>query len=96
MEMNKAELVASVLDKVHDGDFTSKVACERAVNAVFASITEALLAGDRVTVTGFGAFDVVKRAARKGRVVSTGEPLHIPEHKVVKFSMGKQLKEAVR
>ena len=60
--MNKAELIASVAEK---SNMTKKAASD-AVEAVFASISEALAAGDKVTIVGFGTFEVRDRKARQG------------------------------
>lgn len=66
------------------------------MGAFFAGITQALKKKDgKVTLVGFGTFSVVKRKARIGRNPQTGEPLKIKAKKVVKFSVGKKLKEAV-
>ncbi|HBT47521.1 MAG TPA: integration host factor subunit alpha [Peptococcaceae bacterium] len=89
--MNKAELVASVAEKA---DITKKEA-ERAVNALFASIEEALAKGDKVQLVGFGTFEVKERAARVGRNPRTGEEIAIAATKVPVFKAGKALKEAV-
>lgn len=94
--MNKAELTAAVLGRCREGDFESKAAAERAVDAVFRSMTEALVSGDRVVISGFGSFEVVKRAERSGRNVQTREPITIPAHKAVRFNVGKGLREGVR
>lgn len=67
-----------------------------ALGAFFAGITQALKKKDgKVTLVGFGTFSVVKRKARIGRNPQTGEPIKIKAKKVVKFSVGKKLKEAV-
>jgi DNA-binding protein HU-beta len=68
---------------------------EKAVKAVFSSITSALQAGDSISVIGFGSFSVSDRAARMGRNPSTGAEIKIPAAKVVKFKVGKGLKDAV-
>ena len=62
---------------------------------MFASITKALNEGDAVQLTGFGSFKVGDRAARKGRNPQTGETIDIAARKVVKFSAGKALKDAL-
>ena len=59
-------------------------------------VVEALRAGDKVSLPGFGTFMVAERAARKGRNPRTGEEIQIPAVKVPKFKIGKNLKEAVR
>lgn len=89
--MNKAELVSYVADKA---DFTKKDA-ERVVTAVFDSIEQALAAGDRVQLVGFGTFEVRERAARTGRNPKTGEEINIPATQVPVFKPGKVLREAV-
>ena len=60
--MNKSELVSSVAEKAE----LSKKDAEKAVAAVIASVTEALKAGDKVQLVGFGTFEVRERAARTG------------------------------
>ncbi len=89
--MNKADLVASVAEKT---ELTKKEA-EKAVNEVLASIEEALAAGERVQLVGFGTFEVRDRAARMGRNPRTGEQIHIKATKVPVFKAGKALKDAV-
>ena len=50
----------------------------------------------KLTLTGFGTFEVVKRAKRKGRNPQTGEPITIKAHKVVKFKPGKGLRDKIK
>ena len=71
--MNKAELIGSVAEKAG----MPKKDAEKAVNAVFASIEEALAKGDKVQLVGFGTFEVRERAARTGRNPQTGEEIQI-------------------
>lgn len=89
--MNKNELVASVADKAG----LSKKDAEKAVAAVFDSIQDALAAGDKVQLIGFGVFEVKERSARKGRNPRTGEDIEIPAAKNPGFRAGKALKNAV-
>lgn len=89
--MNKTELISSVAEK---SELTKKDA-EKAVNAVFQSIEEALAAGDKVQLIGIGTFEVKERKARIGRNPQTGVAMNIPASKVPSFKAGKQLKEAV-
>ncbi|MCK9222995.1 MAG: HU family DNA-binding protein [Limnochordia bacterium] len=89
--MNKGELVASVTEKT---GLTKKAASD-AVEAVLSSIGEALASGEKVTLVGFGTFEVRDRAARKGVNPATGEPIDIPATKVPAFKAGKLLKDAV-
>lgn len=74
----------------------TKAASQRAVEAVFDTITKTMARGEDVAITGFGAFRVVKRAARQGRNPKTGETIQIPATVKPKFRAGKGLKEAVK
>lgn len=89
--MNKAELIASVADKTG----LTKKDSERAVNAVMASIEGALAEGKRVSLVGFGSFEVRDRKARQGRNPRTGEAIQVPAAKVPAFKPGKALRESV-
>lgn len=90
--MNKTDLVAAVAAKAE----ISKKDAEAAVSAVFASITDALADGDKVSLIGFGTFEVKDRAARTGLNPRTGEKLSIPASKTPAFKAGKALKNAVK
>lgn len=89
--MNKSELIAKVAEKA---GITKKDA-EKAVAGIFASVQEALVAGDKVQVIGFGTFEVRERAARIGRNPQSGEEIKIPATKSPAFKPGKALKDAV-
>lgn len=89
--MNKTELINSVSEKA---EITKKDA-EKVINAVFASINEALIAGEKVQLVGFGTFEVKERAARVGRNPQTGETINISAAKVPTFKAGKVLKDSV-
>lgn len=89
--MNKMELVAAVAEK---SGLTKKDA-EKAVNAFVESIEEALGKGDKVSLVGFGTFEVRARAARKGRNPQTGEEIDIAATKIPAFKAGKSLKENI-
>ena len=89
--MNKTELVAKVAEKT---GFTKKDA-EKAVDAVFCSVEEAMVAGDKVQLVGFGTFEVKDREARTGRNPQSGAEIQIPASKNPTFKAGKGLKEAV-
>lgn len=93
--MNKAELIKAVMDKCRPGDFASKAAAERAVNALTSVISDELKAGNDVSIYGFGTFSTVSRDARMGRNVRTGEPMAIPATVVPKFKASKNLKDEV-
>ena len=90
--MNKMEMVDAVASRAG----LSKADADRAVNAFIDAIGDALARGEKVTVTGFGTFEVRQRAARMGRNPQTGAPLHIPASKTPAFKAGKGLKDAVR
>lgn len=89
--MNKADLVNSVAQKTQ----LTKKDCEKVVTATIESIQEALNKGDKVSIVGFGTFEVRERAARKGRNPRTGEEIEIEAAKVPVFKAGKSLKETV-
>ena len=89
--MNKADLVAAVAEKAS----ISKKDSEKAVNAAFDAITEALVAGDKVQLVGFGAFETKERSARVGRNPKTKEEIQIPASRVPAFKAGKALKDAI-
>jgi len=63
-----------------------------AINAVFDALKEDLNAGNNTQLAGFGSFNSVVRAARKGRNPSTGEVIDIPSMQTVKFKPSTQLK----
>ncbi len=90
--MNKTELVAAVAEKAG----LSKKDAEVALNAVTASITDALKTGDKVQLVGFGTFEVRERAAKTGRNPRTGATMQIPASKLPAFKAGKALKDAVK
>ena len=90
--MNKTELVAAVAKKAD----ISKKAADEAVAAVFGAIEDALKAGDKVQLIGFGTFEVRERAAKEGRNPKTGEKIAIAASKVPAFKAGAALKDAVK
>jgi len=90
--VNKTELVDAVASRAG----LSKADADRAVNGFVDAIEGALVRGEKVTVTGFGTFEVRDRAARMGRNPQTGAPLHIPATRTPAFKSGKGLKDAVR
>lgn len=89
--MNKGELVASISEA---GGMT-QAAARRALDVVLANMTNAMKKGEKVTITGFGSFRVIDRAAQKGRNPQTGKTITIPARKVVKFRPAKKLTERV-
>jgi len=89
--VNKSELINVVAEKA---GITKKVAGD-AVEATLEAIQEALVANDKVTLVGFGTFEVRDRKARKGVNPATRKPIEIPATRVPAFKPGKSLKEAV-
>ena len=90
--MTKSELV----DQVADRAGLNKVEAGRAVDAVLATVEDALRRGRDVAVAGFGKFQVSERAARVGVNPRTGERMHIAASRVPRFTAGSGLKSAVR
>ncbi|GGE04810.1 transcriptional regulator [Marinithermofilum abyssi] len=89
--MNKSQLI----DRVAEMTGKTKKESTQVVEAVLESIAEALQKGEKVSLIGFGNFEVRERAARTGRNPQTGESIQIQASKVPAFKPGKQLKEAV-
>jgi len=90
--MNKAELIEEVSDKTG----LTKKETGNVVDAMTKTITDTLSKGGKVTLIGFGIFQVMKREARKGVNPQTGETIQIPAKKVPKFVPGKNLREKVK
>ena len=90
--MNKAELVAAIAAK---SDLSKKDA-DKVLTSVIGAITDALIAGDKVQLVGFGTFETRNRAARKGKNPQTGAEVMIPAAKVPVFKAGKSLKDSVK
>jgi DNA-binding protein HU-beta len=87
--VNRNELVDAVADKAG----LQKSAANKAVEAVFESITDALRGGGEVRLVGFGTFSVASRAASEGRNPRTGEKIKIAASKQAKFKPGKRLRD---
>jgi len=90
--MNKGELVEEVADQT---GLTKKVSRE-AVDAVISAITDSLGREEKVTLVGFGTFQVRQRKARRGVNPQTRGTIQIPAKKVPKFRLGKGLREKVK
>jgi DNA-binding protein HU-beta len=89
--MTKADLVGAMA-KASGG---SKVAAERALEAVIEGVFDSLKRGRRVTLGGFGTFLVGRRAERNGRNPRTGRIIRIPACRVPRFKPSRSLKDAV-
>ncbi|HIK37524.1 MAG: HU family DNA-binding protein [Geminocystis sp.] len=89
--MNKGELVDAVAAKAE----VTKKQADAVITATIEAIMEAVSAGDKVTLVGFGSFESRYRKAREGRNPKTGETMEIPATFVPTFSAGKLFKEKV-
>lgn len=89
--MTKAEFVEAI---AQDAGLT-KAAADKAVSAFVKVVTEALKEEDKVSLVGFGTFEVRERAARTGRNPFTGESIEIAASKVPAFKASKSLKDAI-
>lgn len=89
--MNKTELVSSIAAKAG----LSKSDAKKALDATVEAIAEALKAGDKVALVGFGTFSVNERPARQGINPATKEAITIAAKKVAKFKAGADLDGAL-
>ncbi len=90
--MNKTDLIKSIATKAE----LSNKAAGAALEAFISSVTDALKTGDKVSLLGFGTFEVRTRPARTGKNPRTGEAVEVAEKKVPAFKAGKALKDAVQ
>jgi nucleoid DNA-binding protein len=90
--MTKAEFVDKLAEK---GKITKKLATE-AIDLIFTTMAEGLVAGEEISIPGFGKFSIITRNARAGLNPRTKEKLNIPETKVPKFTAAKALKESIK
>lgn len=89
--MKKAELIAAMAAKAG----MKKTDAQKALEAFIDVVSEELVAGEKVQITGFGTFEVSERAAREGRNPQSGETMMIAASKSPKFKAGKVLKDKV-
>ena len=89
--MNKAELIEEIAKKT----CLSKKDATSMLEAFMGTVSEALTSGEEVKLTGFGKFEVVHKAASKGRNPHTGETVTIPEKLVPKFRVSGSLKNLI-
>lgn len=89
--MNKTELVNVVSAETN----IEKKAVDAVVNATVKAITEALKEGDKVSILGFGTFEVKATSEREGRNPKTGETITIAAAKKPAFTASKALKDEV-
>ena len=89
--MNKTELIAIAAENAG----MTKKDTERVLNACIDAITESLIRGDKVQLSGFGTFESKEREARVGRNPHTKEAIEIPATRVPTFKASKALKDTV-
>ncbi len=92
MDMTKAEFVDKLAEK---GKMTKKQATE-AIDLIFNTMADGLVAGEEISIPGFGKFSVATRKARTGLNPQTKAKINIPETKVPKFKSAKALKDSVK
>ncbi|MBR4360846.1 MAG: HU family DNA-binding protein [Clostridia bacterium] len=90
--MNKSELIVALAQKAE----LSKKDAEKALSAFVDVVTDALKAGDKVQLVGFGTFESKARPARIARNPRTGEEIKIEATKAASFKVGKALKDAIK
>ena len=90
--MTKAELVAKIAETAG----IARSIAEKGLNGFISSVSQALAENERITLVGFGTFDVAERAQREGRNPRTGQPITIPSSKAVRFKAGNRLKSALK
>ena len=89
--MNKTELIAKIAETAG----LSKVDAKKALDAAVEAVKDALVAGDKVQLVGFGTFAVKEQPAREGINPATKAKIKIAAKKVAKFKAGAELAEAV-
>jgi len=90
--MNKRELI----DEVSTKTGLTRKASREAIDAMTSVVTDALARQEKVTLVGFGTFQVMERKAKIGRNPRTGETVQIPAKKVPRFRPGRGLRERVK
>ncbi|MEN9973000.1 MAG: hypothetical protein RIS20_1347 [Bacteroidota bacterium] len=89
--MNKAELI----DAMAAAAGLSKADAKKALDGFVGATTEALKKGERISLVGFGSFDLSKRNARNGRNPKTGEVIQIAAKNTIRFKAGSELSSSV-
>ena len=89
--MTKTDLIAQVAANTE----MSKKDAERAVSAMFEALGKAMAEGEKITISGFGTFEVKERGERKGINPRTKKEITIAASKLPSFKAGKALKDAV-
>ncbi|MDO8643389.1 MAG: HU family DNA-binding protein [bacterium] len=89
--MNKSVLIETVAEKAN----LTKKRAEEVVDMIFDSMSQAMMAGDRIEIRGFGSFVVKQYGSYSGRNPRTGESIQVKPKKLPFFKVGKELKEKV-
>ena len=89
--MNKTELI----DQIANGSGLTNVDARKALDATVKAIKDALVAGDKIALIGFGTFSVNERPAREGINPATKQKIKIAAKKVAKFKAGAELSDAI-
>lgn len=89
--MNKSELIIALAKKEN----LTKQKAEEVIDTIFDSMTDALKAGKRIEIRGFGSFVVREYSSYKGRNPKTGESISVSPKKLPFFKVGKELKKLV-
>lgn len=89
--MNKTELI----DKIAAGAEITNAQAKAALEATTNALKEALIAGDKIQLVGFGTFSINERPAREGINPATKEKIQIAAKKVAKFKAGAELADAI-
>jgi DNA-binding protein HU-beta len=89
--MNKEDLVDAIADETQ----LTKTDSKKFLDALIKIIPRTLAKGENIQLVGLASFSISERAARKGRNPQTGKEIDIAASKVVKFTAGKALKEAI-
>jgi integration host factor subunit beta len=90
--VNKSDLIEVLSEKIKN---LSRKEIEVIVDTIFDKMTQALAAGDRIEVRGFGSFEVRVREPRQGRNPKTGASVYVGTRKVPFFKVGKELRQRV-
>ena len=90
--MTKQQLIETLAGETN----STKRQVEKTLTTLVNIIERTVASGEKVSITGFGTFDLGKRAARRGVNPQTGAEIHIPEMAMPRFRAGKRLKETIR
>ncbi len=90
--MTKQQLIETLADETN----STRKQVEQTLTILVNIIERTVSKGEKVSITGFGTFDLGKRAARRGVNPQTGDEIHIPEMAMPRFRAGKRLKETIR